>query len=548
MSNSSETDIDLELHFLPAWAQESSKVNRYADHKGEPARGDGRRDRPPRRDFGPRRDLGPRRDGPPRRDQGQGPRPARGPSTGRTPGPPQRGERSGRPEERDVAPLPEIVVAFVPEEGGVDSLSRQIKVTGRAYPLFDIAQMILQKPERHRVTLSIKKKPDGSVILPLFSCAIDDTVWLSEAEAIQHVLEKHFAMFYQPERTQIEPPKGVYTFVAQCGLSGVILGPPNYHDYQNQLRRLHQDKFSRMPFEAFKARVRIVRDEATVKKWLDDQSFRTEFACLNMPEPLKLASREEVDKHFRDTHAANLIRQVENITLTGVASRGIRQRDLHRLVRVNWEAQKHFPLQIATVLSQQFANRGLQFFKVNKTVTHVSVARPHHLDLEAIPVSEGVKRIVDFINATPKCAHKHLLEALAQLPAAPAPAAPSPDGTPPPPAEISPEVAAIQTDLHWLIHQGHVIEFANGTLETAKRPLPRPQKPAPPAAPATVPAPSPQNETPAAPATPESAVAVAAVATESVDQAVDVSGDPSPAPDPVSDEPVTPPVSIPPAT
>ena len=48
-----------------------------------------------------------------------------------------------------------------------------------------------------------------------------------------HVLKKHFTTFYQAERTATEPPKGKYTFVAQCGLSGVILGPPNHHDYQN---------------------------------------------------------------------------------------------------------------------------------------------------------------------------------------------------------------------------------------------------------------------------------------------------------------------------
>jgi hypothetical protein len=40
-------------------------------------------------------------------------------------------------------------------------------------------------------------------------------------------------------------------------------------------------------------------------------------------------------------------------------------------------------------------------------------------------------------------------------------------------------VTAIVADLHWLVHQGHVIEFANGALETAKKPLPRPPKPAP---------------------------------------------------------------------
>jgi len=42
----------------------------------------------------------------------------------------------------------------------------------------------------------------------------------------------------------------------------------------------------------------------------------------------------------------------------------------------------------------------------------------------------------------------------------------------------TPEQNALIGDLHWLIHQGHVIEFANGTLETAKKPLPKPPRPA----------------------------------------------------------------------
>ena len=32
-------------------------------------------------------------------------------------------------------------------------------------------------------------------------------------------------------------------------------------------------------------------------------------------------------------------------------------------------------------------------------------------------------------------------------------------------------------DLHWLIHQGAVLEFADGRMETAKKPLPKPVKP-----------------------------------------------------------------------
>src|SRR5437867_7514527 len=177
-----------------------------------------------------------------------------------------------------------------------------------------------------------------------------------------------------------------------------------------------------------------------------------------MPEPLRLGSMEAVEKHFREQHKENMIKPVEAQTLAGTAARSLRSPQLVRLARQVWEDQRRFPLQIATVLSQQFASHGLQFFKVNKTITHVSVARPHFLDMEATPVSEGVKRIVDYINANPKCTRRRLVEALA-------PTLVQPDAPPVPAADAAqtPEQTAIVSDLHWLIHQGHVIEFANGT-------------------------------------------------------------------------------------
>jgi hypothetical protein len=359
-------------------------------------------------------------------------------------------------------------------------LARQIKMTGRAYPLFDIAQMILQKPERHSAVFSVRKNAEGQPVQPLFVCALDDTLWLSEEEAISHVLKKHFNTFYQAEKTATEPPKGKYTFVAQCGISGVVLGPPNYHDYQNQLRKLHAERFSRMPFEVYKSRVKIVRDEEVVKKWIDDQSWKIDYLCLNMPEPLRLGSMEAVEKHFRETHKETIIKPVESHSLNGVAARALRSPELVRLLRSVWEDQRRFPLQIATVLSQQFAGHGLQFFKVNKTITHVSVARPHYLDLEATPVSEGVKRIVDYVNAHPKCSRRQLVETLAPSPPPPTTLSVGEEKKEPmPDITVTPEQTAVVSDLHWLIHQGHVIEFANGTLETAKKPVAKPPKPQP---------------------------------------------------------------------
>lgn len=475
MSTSPESDFDLEKLFLPAWAQESPTVNKYAKFAGEDRRdSDDRRDRPggrrppPRRDFsGPR---GGRDQGPPRK-QGGGFDANRGrPQRGGT----DRFQRPARDEQREpVAPPLEINITLLPDETGVDGLARQIKMTGRAYPLFQIAQLVLQKPERYLVKFDTIKKPDGQIAQQLFLCALDDTLWLSQEEAIAHVLQRQFQTFYQPEKTQIDPPKGTYTFVAQCGMSGAILGPPNYHDYQNQLRKLHTERFSRIPYDVFKSRVKIVKDEAVVKKWLEDQSSTTEYVCLNVPEAKRLKNREEVEKHFRETHLTNIIEAVQTYKMSGVASRQLRSPQLQRAVREAWEEQRRFPLRLATTLSQQFASRGLQFFKVNRTVTHVSVARPNFLDLETTPVSDGVRRIVDFINASPKCTRRKLIETFA--PNANAPKA----GEAVAAVEATPEQMALIADLHWLIHQGHVIEFANGILETAKKPLPRPPKPEP---------------------------------------------------------------------
>jgi hypothetical protein len=488
MSTVSDLDLNLDNLFQPAWAQGKTEANKFAKFTGN----EGVK---PERSFSgkPGERRAPRRDG---AGGGFGGGERRGGSKfgDRQGGSFRGGDRRDEPRERPAppAPLPELNVAFIPEERGVEQLARQIKVTGRAYPLFQIALLILQKAERYSVLLT-KKTADSAQ--PLLVCALDDSPWTNEDEAIAHVLKNHFATFYTAERTATEPPKGVYTFVAQCGLSGEILGPPNYHDYQNQLRKLHAEKFSRMPFDMFKARVKIVKDEAVVKKWIEDQSFKTEYNCLNVPEPLKLATLEEVEKHFRATHKDSIIKPVESLTVAGLASRSLRSSGLQRLIRQEWDHQKFFPLPIATKLSQQFAQYGLQFFKVNKTVTHVSVARPTFLDLETTPVSENIKRIIEFINGNAKCTRKKLVEALAptpkvvkavvtEIPIAPAPVAEGEAASAPAPAkpaepaapEATPEQTAVIVDLHWLIHQGAVLEFADGRMETAKKPAPKPVK------------------------------------------------------------------------
>lgn len=481
MSNSPESELDLDLQFLPAWAQASPSANPYAKFEGRDNDRDARRSsRKPRgpRDRNPSQQRGPREQRPEQR------RPDRG----------RQGQGGYRGPRENLPPLPEIAVSLIPEKTGVESLVRQIKLTGRAYPVFDIAQLILKKPDRYDVLLETIRKGD-SVAQEMWTCDLDNTVWLSKSDAVKHILSRHFDTFYQTEKTPTDPPKGTYTFVAQCGMSGKILGPPNYHDYQSKLVQLHKERFPRMQFEVFKSRVKIVRDEEVVKKWVEEQSFKTTYVCLNMPDPLTLQSMEEVEKHFLETHAPVIVKSEDTVRLTQVADRERLPGPLKALVRKTIEDQRRFPLKLVTNLSQQFAGHSLQFFKVKKTLTHVSVARPRYLDMEATPVSDGVRKIVEVIRSTPNCTRRMLIEKLVPVTAEAAPeqsagsesTAPAPESSEatdsnegsegkteektPKPIVPTPEQAEVMTDLHWLIHQGHVIEFSTGLMEIAKKPV-----------------------------------------------------------------------------
>ncbi len=588
MSNVPDSNFDLETLFLPAWAQKSASVNQFANFNGDTEGGDRRRFR----GGDQRSDRGPRR-GPPGgggggggRGQGQGGGRSQGGQGGFNRGPRPGGAPQGRfaEERREREPevqLPQIETSILPEEKGVESLARQIKLTGRAYPLFDIGHLILKKPERYNVEFKVIKKADGQVAQTMVLCSLDETLWLSETDAMNHILDRHFGTFYQSEKIPSDPPKGVFTFVAQCGISGTVLGPPNYHDYQTKLRKLHTERFHNMPFEMFKARVKIVKDEAVVKKWVEDQSFKTEYICLNVPEALRLTSREEVENHFRATHLATVVQKLETYTLNGVAARALPYGPFAALARRAFEEQRRFPLRVVTALSQSFAHHGLQFFKVDKTVTHVAVSRPHFLDVNVTPVSTGVKAVLNFIDTHANTTRKKLVEALAPTPAAAKPAAPVAPVAPAVPAPVAvapvapvegaeaaaasetpaapaapvapvptapeaPALTAAQSavigDLHWLIHQGHVIEFANGVLETAKQPAPRPPKPAPKvqAQPKEKPAVEGAAATPAV--APEvAAVAAAEVAAPATPVVVEAAA-------PVAEAPVTPVAPVTPAS
>lgn len=625
----SNLGIDLSQMFRPSWTTETAgtseataKLAAKFDEGDRPARGDrhDRQGRPGGR--GPRRDgeRGPRREGPrnagPRGNGGtggqggegrdRGPRPDRpegrrdskaGGGRGRDDRRGARDPRERRPEPPQQPVLEGWKLDLVAEEPAIEGIAKQVRSRAKAYPLFELARLILQLSDRY----SVKLTPESDQTAGLFRVKRDGSLWTSRKEAVNHLLSKHLGQFYRKSSVATEPPKGAFTVVAQCGMSGVLLGPPNHHEYTTRVISLHASRFKNMPFEVYKSRIRMVRDEALIEQWKSEQSTKTiyipmtpgseneapaaeepavapapdsgiateavaateiaegtelpasgentpvvpseesataeapagepapESAESDVAEEQEVAeqkvseeavaeegaapaasqegglSLEQATAHFQEHHAANEVEAAEGgITLSGRAALHDSTQLLRELLLKNLREMDRFPLPLAQAIGKELTGRGLQLFKSHKKIIHVSMARPRYLDRETTPIGENFRAILEYLEAHPNQRRDKQWSALLALrtetaetaaPTAPegseaaatviaetAPeAAPDALQTPETPAaSATPDAEtmkkreqALGADLLWLLHQGHVIDFAMGNLQAATRPAPK---------------------------------------------------------------------------
>jgi hypothetical protein len=449
----SDIPPDFDLKFLPDWLKEQPSKNAYANYEGE-------REERPRRDFSKPRPR--QRDQKDQRSKG-GPRPPdsqqrRHQSRDDRP-------RSHNPPQEHAERPPQVKVEFLPELHCAAALAKQIKTSARAYPLFDLARMFLGKPDRHRVKITAS---DPAAVL--YQCGENGPVSLDKQtlERNAFTLAKH--LYYGEETTLGEPPKGNYTNVARCRLSGTLLGPTNHHGYQPALRKLYEERFSRrMPFGEFQREIEVVSEPAVIEAWKEQSRSVTTFKTLQEETPLSFNSAGEAEQHFRTNYLSKILLSGNSFELSGDASRNLPDRNLSSAVRQSWEEENRFPGHLMNHLRHEFIHAGLYIFKHRNRVQLVSAIRPIQFGNKQQILSDSVAEILKVIAATPKCTRVELAAKI--LPGHQGDPAKQDD-----PAKIKSQLAS---DLHWLTHSGHVIELHNGILE-----LPLPPAPANPAAPA----------------------------------------------------------------
>jgi hypothetical protein len=446
-----ETADLLDLKLLPAWVKEPAEAKRYADVEVEreaerPARH--RREAPTHRGRRSARGSDRSRAGVQRPITKAGRHEARRHRSETDRHSARRGRVEDRPREEEHAPVtgtPPITIRFLPYSLALENVVAQIKSDSVAYSLYALARLFLEKPERYEVRLTAKTEA------PLYQLG-DNGALSSNREFLErNAFRLAQSDFYRIDITESEPIKGNFSNIARCRLSGTLLGPTNHHNYQVQLRSLYEQRFSRrMSFPDYQRQIEIVNGTELVERWKEEARKLTTYTTIREEVPLTFSSPAEAERHFRSHYLERLIKEVEEATIGGVLSRRLLDRMLNRAVEDAWVQETRSPSGMMQELSGRFRQNALHVFRHRRGMLFVSPIRTRAFVHEQAGVSPSVNAILEALAGTTVINRKQLFEKLIGDVAT---------------EDAEPRKLALVSDLRWLINEGYVIEFNDGSLD-----------------------------------------------------------------------------------
>ena len=497
------------LDFGPAWARKDQSKKPRRPEQGKPSHGGesgekrapqgGRRQSPQGRDG--RRDSRDSRDS--RRDDRRGD--------------PKRGnerrdiKKDGRDRDRKpMAPPAEGVKSrIMPIEEGMDAMAKQITATGRTHSVFELAWVVLGGLERFHCVFESEEQP-------LYRSNSDHSVWIYQKECLAHLWSSNLiSKYYDEEITEIEAPKGNFQSVARCGFSGQLIGPPNHHAYQQTLLDIHRENFSNMALDRYKSKIVMEHTEEAVQKWMDsmrkhkrwcpkaempvegpvaepeekspEPAEASEPAEVETPETVVadaevqtetpatpiiedpvieepvieeteviLNNHREVEQHFlshgfeQEFESGKITSALANIPPHMISP------GLMSLLKNTVAEEKRYPGNLASILCRQMSGRHLAVYKWKKRL-HCGPARPKRVSDDMV-MADRPSALFHWVISHPGGKIDTMWKDCM-------------------PADVDDDVKHLwYHDLHWLINEGLVLLFSDGTLYAAKELEKKPAK------------------------------------------------------------------------
>ena len=319
----------------------------------------------------------------------------------------RRGNYSGNRERlpKKSVPItfnPTVGVDLYPQDEAFDALIKRLRSSARTYQLFDLAQLLLEKPERYIVVVSPKDSKGGEKT-NLYYSVPGHLPFETEEEAVSYVMKHHIDLFFDVEEIEIDPPKGCFLMVNQCTITGELLGPPNYHRYQEFLQRHFTTRINGMSFERFSSKIESVKEQEQIDAWLESMK---KGARYNVKESIEsdnksFDSLESAREFLLKNHKDKVFGSGESIRFAGRDIERLPKGNIRRSVEAYVGQQKHFPLDSANNIRGRLRRQKFAVYKKGtKGVSFVCAVKRKFRDNTSV-FTDSIRELIDFIEKHP---------------------------------------------------------------------------------------------------------------------------------------------------
>ena len=345
-----------------------------------------------------------------------------------------RGERTfDRPKPLDAE------VKILPETKALGTIIRKLQQDTHAYKLKDIAYFVLDNPSSVLLKVTPRASEGGSpqVFCQCKACGFAST---SQDDVIAHVLSAHLADYYEAKEVECEPPKGNFNCVAKCGLSGVLLGPPNIHEFNATVKEMLRTRYPDMSEADYRSRIVMVREPEAIEEWRKGAVKKTVFVAKGAGEGAVELTREQAEGEMRTAILATLLDRPKHLMITADVAMKSPVRPLQWAVRDALEAERRAPYNMCFALRGAFHNRKMKFFRANDARGPEFVTNVEYKEFDAAHAIPELAKVATFVAENP-CQPKNVI---------------APD-------------AESEKHLAWLVSTGHVVAFTNGVYSAVEK-------------------------------------------------------------------------------
>ncbi len=378
-------------------------------------------------------------------------------------GKPERSEKSrGRHSERHrKRPVPALVrnsltkgqneylpmdVSLIPEQEHLSRLIADIRASKKAYPLKDLALLFLSHPDNYMVKFMSRESGASLKEMTFYQDSGSGLLFLDKDRCISRIASRLIDTEFEKETLKVEPPSGNFVCVSRCRLSGVLLGPPNFHEYRERLEKHRRSRFPHLSPDEYRRKIESVRDPEYIEQWKSEWSTRTVYHPKSGATDSPMTYSEALD-HVRTNLSSRFLVKGHRFIIPAELSGRLEDKDLHSAFERALKREGHMPVTLMRALRVAFRRLRLHVFKAGNGNLFVTSIPPNPIDGRR--TVKVVADILDFITAHHDCSRHDLIKGLD-----------SQSGV------DFPGVQDVVKNLQWLIERGHIVEFHDGSLAT----------------------------------------------------------------------------------